>query len=249
MNFNQLLHYTQETIDESFDAQWKSSASEITGMKDQHIPLTPTISKALGWSIPYRVAHFTDKAGIESVLSTQNIRRRNISTTTDFGDKFLGVHRMGNAAILEGNALYGSSTDIGTAPDNSGLRWVPVSSMVDGWYNQTGLKQELGNILTSDTSLQDKVGALETWVTANKHIFNTTDIKGDSSMGDDYYNEVILDKFKVIEVILNYQYLNSDREISQLVSKLKTDNIPYQLTRTSQEFHDIMNGWRPKLGN
>ena len=246
-----LLESIQTIITESsFSAKWKDNVFNISSSRNFHIPLTPVISEALGWNVEMTTAHFNDVDGIINLIDSQNLRRRQVSTTTDFEDRWLGVHNVGCVAFLKGTALYGSRSDIGSVPDNSGLRWLPVRYMVNEWDDKydVELYEIFGTHSFDQPNMGKSIKGIESWVKEHLGIFKTRSNEGGITLDSSYgYNEVILDKFQIKEVILNYQYIESVRDVNKAISRLKTENIPYRYVKTTDEFHELVDSWRPKL--
>jgi hypothetical protein len=227
-------------------AKWQRSAVDLSKEESINLPLTPTVSKALGWFHPMLVAHFTDSDGLINVLDSQNTRRRQLSTTTSFEKNFLGVQSMGNALILKGRALFGRRSDMGSLPDNGGLRWIPITTILKNSRLDIEDKTDLKSIVDGSKDVNQYIKALEAWFLNNiSKFYSSHDIFIDSAYG---YNEVVVDNYEVVEAIVNWQYVESERKFSQITSRLKVDSIPYRTTKTTQEFHDIMNEWQTKLG-
>lgn len=233
--------------EKKFGAHWQQSATSMISSRSYQLPLTPSISRTLGWGVQMKSLHFTKTNNIMGVVDSQNTRRRHLSTTTDFEKRFLGVLDLGHAILLEGNAVFGSPIDVGSAPDRGGLRWIPVKYLVDKWddkYDQQ-LREIYGLYGDGDPDMGRVITDIENWVSDNSQIFKKEDLSINSEYG---YNEVILDKYKILEVILNHQFIEDDREGTRLQSVLKSKGIGVRFTQTSDEFHQIIDDLRPQLG-
>ena len=108
------------------------------GIKDIHIPLSPSIMKRI-WpkSIRSKAFHLTDFDGLKKLKGMQK-GKRSISAFYNMDDYMIsdGIKTEGGYVVeLEGDVLAASPDDISSQPDKSGRRWITVSSLMNSPFD------------------------------------------------------------------------------------------------------------------
>ena len=108
------------------------------GIKDIHIPLSPSIMKRI-WpkSIRSKAFHLTDFDGLGKLKGMQG-GKRSISAFYNMDDYMIasGIKTEGGYVVeLEGDVLAASPDDISSQPDKSGRRWITVSSLMNSPFD------------------------------------------------------------------------------------------------------------------
>ena len=108
------------------------------GIKDIHIPLSPSIMKRI-WpkSIRSKAFHLTDFDGVKKLKKMQG-GKRSISAFYNMDDYMIsdGIKTEGGYVVeLEGDVLAASPDDISSQPDKSGRRWITVSSLMNSPFD------------------------------------------------------------------------------------------------------------------
>ena len=108
------------------------------GIKDIHIPLSPSIMKRI-WpkSIRSKAFHLTDFDGVKKLKGMQK-GKRSISAFYNMDDYMIsdGIKTEGGYVVeLEGDVLAASPDDISSQPDKSGRRWITVSSLMNSPFD------------------------------------------------------------------------------------------------------------------
>ena len=108
------------------------------GIKDIHIPLSPSIMKRI-WpkSIRSKAFHLTDFDGVKKLKKMQK-GKRSISAFYNMEDYMIsdGIKTEGGYVVeLEGDVLAASPDDISSQPDKSGRRWITVSSLMNSPFD------------------------------------------------------------------------------------------------------------------
>ena len=139
--------YLKETFQDwkSGDAPaWTESLSTMLfylpreGIKDIHIPLSPSIMKRI-WpkSIRSKAFHLTDFDGVKKLKGMQK-GKRSISAFYNMDDYMIGsgIKTEGGYIVeLEGDVLAASPDDISSQPDKSGRRWITLSSLLNSPFD------------------------------------------------------------------------------------------------------------------
>ena len=138
------------------------------GIKDIHIPLSPSIMKRI-WpkSIRSKAFHLTDFDGVKKLKKMQG-GKRSISAFYNMDDYMIsdGIKTEGGYVVeLEGDVLAASPDDISSQPDKSGRRWITVSSLMNSPFDSDpglggkaklkGIEKDIENLLVDIMAKND----------------------------------------------------------------------------------------------